>query len=94
LTSLCHDESSVLKISLYWLLFIGGSGLAVWRGALAFHWLREWEAWRVADPSAAELYAVNLWFEIGGTLAALVCAIAGFLLLRKQRRAGRNRERL
>ena len=86
--------SSVLKTSLYWLLFIGCLGLAAWRGALAFHWLREWEAWRIADPSAAELYEVNFWFEIGWTLMALVFAAAGVVLLRKQRRVRRSREGL
>jgi len=58
-----------------WLLIIAGLFWAIWRAILALSWLQEWRQWRIADPSAAELYQLNWWFEAG--LAAIGIAAAG-----------------
>ena len=64
-----------------------GGLIAGWRlvGAIA-NW-REWRRWAATDPSAAELYQINLWFDLAS--AAFAAAIAALLwhLLRPTPRA-------
>ena len=68
------------------LALIGGL-IAGWRlvGAIA-NW-REWRRWAATDPSAAELYQLNLWFDVA--TAAVAAGMAGLLwyLLRPTPRA-------
>lgn len=43
---------------------------------------REWHRWAVADPSAADLYRTNFWFDIATVVAAIVGAWIVHLMLR------------
>ena len=45
-----------------WMLAAGG--LILWRAPLAWASWREWRQWRILDPSAADLYLTDFWFEI------------------------------
>jgi hypothetical protein len=58
------------------------SGLiAGWRlvGAIA-NW-RQWRRWAATDPSAAELYQINLWFDLAAAaFAAAIAALLWYLL--------------
>ncbi|MSV35537.1 MAG: hypothetical protein EXQ47_08070 [Bryobacterales bacterium] len=63
-----------------------GLAFSVWRVILALHWFREWTQWKISDPSAAELYEVNFWFEVVFCGVGLAVAVAAFLFLRKRRR--------
>ena len=67
------------------LLLVAGLAGAAWLGSVALYWYREWRRWRVEDPSAAELYQINWWFETGATVVALLVAGIGTHLLRRQR---------
>ena len=66
-------------------LVVGGLVCAAWRGAIGIYWFRQWWHWRAADPSAAELYQLNWWFETIPTIIGLALASAGIVLLRRQR---------
>ena len=66
-------------------LMLGGLACAVWRGTLVIYWFREWWHWRLKDPSIAELYQVNWWFEAVWTMIGLVVAGGGFYLVRRRK---------
>jgi hypothetical protein len=57
--------------------FLAGSRLVDAAGA----W-REWHRWAVADPSAADLYRANFWFDVVVALLTLAAAWLVHRLLR------------
>jgi hypothetical protein len=63
------------------LILLVGLLCAIWRGILAFSWFRHWRRWEVEDPSIAELYQVNCWFEIAYSLVGLILAGIGLRIL-------------
>jgi hypothetical protein len=73
--------SSALSPALAWSLLAVGVGMALWRGARAVFWLREWSAARISDPSAAELYQINLWLEVAFAAIAFAIGFGAFRLL-------------
>jgi hypothetical protein len=69
-----------------WLAFaliLAGVAYAAWRGAAAFYWFEQWQRLRIDDPSAAELYQVNAWFELVYATPGVVVAILAALWLRR-----------
>jgi hypothetical protein len=55
--------------------------MALWRGALAIYWLRQWAASRVPDPSGAELYLISFWLELAFAAITLGIGLGAFRLL-------------
>ena len=43
---------------------------------------REWHRWAVDDPSVADLYRTNFWFDLASSAAAIALAALLFHLLR------------
>jgi hypothetical protein len=76
--------------AVWYTAFLAGLAFATWRGMLAVHWFEEWSQARVSDPSEAELFEVNAWFETGFTLIGLVVAAGAVYLIR--RRYGRRQD--
>jgi len=66
------------------LLLAAGAATAFWRSAVAVHWFREWLQWRATDPSAAKLYEINFWFEVGNVVFAAAVAAGGGVLARSR----------
>lgn len=65
-------------------LVVGGLLCAAWRGVIGIYWFRQWWRWRAADPSAAELYQLDWWFENIPIVIELALASAGVVLLRRR----------
>jgi hypothetical protein len=63
-------------------LLLTGVAVMVWRGLFAAGAARAWFQNRVFDPSAAELYAIDFWFNFAGALFGVMLAWIGRLLLR------------
>ena len=57
--------------------FLAGNGIV---SALT-NW-REWHRWAGDDPSVADLYRTNFWFDLASSAAALALAALLFHLLR------------
>lgn len=62
-----------VKRTLGWILLIGGTSALGWNVIMTARSLRSWVHWRASDPSAAELYQVNLWYYGSGTA---ICTVA------------------
>lgn len=60
-------------------ILIVTAAFALWRAVRAAHWLGLWVRTRRGDPSAAELYEVDFWFEVIRIIA--VVALGGLLTL-------------
>jgi len=65
-----------------------GIAWAIWRGVLAFSSFQQWREWKLKDPSGAELYQVNCWFDSAFSLIGVVVAVLGLWLVRRGRSAG------
>jgi hypothetical protein len=64
-------------------LILAATGFGAWRIWVAFRWLRLWLRWRLADPSAAELYLDGVWLNLVAAVASAVVAGFGLVIRRK-----------
>ena len=67
-----------------WLALVCGLAVLFWRAPLALRDFRDWREAAVNDPSAAELYETDLWFEAAGGTVALGLGLLIFLGLRRK----------
>lgn len=51
---------------------------------------REWHRWAATDPSAADLYRTNFWFDLASVAVAIGLAALLFYLLRPTASTGRR----
>lgn len=71
-------------------ILVGLLGFSAWRVVLAMAAFREWQEWRVKDPSGAELYDLEVKFNVALILIALGVAVFIFFRLRRVLAARRN----
>jgi len=64
-----------------WALFIVGVGLGAWRTTLAIGAARNWLDWHLSDPSGAELYALDFWFEAASAVVGAAGAGLGLWVI-------------
>jgi hypothetical protein len=67
-----------------WLALVGGLAILLWRAPHALRDYRDWREAAVIDPSAAELYETDLWFEAAGVTVALGLGLLIFFSLRRK----------
>lgn len=72
-----------MKRAAVYVLIVASVAYLAWRGAAAFYWFRLWRQSVVDDPSAAELYQVNFWFELAFAAPGLVVALLAVMWLRR-----------
>ena len=59
-----------------------GTGVTIWRAALAVPYFLEWRRWRQLDPSGADLYGLNARLELALAAAVAAATIGAWRLLR------------
>jgi hypothetical protein len=64
-------------------MIAGGIALAAWRTPVAFDDWKGWQESRGSDPSAAELYEVDFWFEMGLISVGLISVVGGIIVARQ-----------
>ncbi len=74
-------QKSHLSPAVAWSFLVVGVGMALWRGALALYWVRQWSAAKVNDPTGADLYQVRFWVELAFAAITLAIGLGGFRLL-------------
>jgi hypothetical protein len=63
---------------------LGAVAVVVWLGPSAARNYRDWREALVNDPSVAELYEMNLWFDSAGIAAGLVIGSLIFFGLKQK----------
>ena len=67
-----------------WVALVCGLTVLSWRTPEAIQDYREWREAAVNDPSVAELYVTNLWFETAGIVIALSLGLGIFFSLKRE----------
>ena len=67
-----------------WVALLGALAILLWRAPHALRDYRDWREAKVNDPSIAELYETDLWFEGAGVTVALGLGLLIFLGLRRK----------
>ena len=75
------ERPASLSPAVAWSLLVLGIGMALWRGALAIYWLRQWAEARISDPSGAELYQISFWLELAFAAITFGIGFGAFRLL-------------
>jgi hypothetical protein len=57
----------------------------LWRGPHVLRDYRDWREAKVTDPSAAELYETDFWFETAGIVIALGLGLVVFYGLKRKK---------
>ena len=73
-----------LRTAIGWFTIAAGVTIAVWRAWRAMIWLNEWRRWQTVDPSAAELYKLNVQVEGALTLLGVAIAAIGASIIRSK----------
>ena len=74
----------LLRNLIRWLALVCGLAVLLWRAPHTLRKYRDWREAKVNDPSAAELYETDLWFEAAGGTVALGLGLLIFLGLRRK----------
>ena len=69
---------------LRWIALVGGLAILLWRAPHALRDYRDWREAKVNDPSAAELYETDLWFEAAGVTVAVGFGLLIFFGLKEE----------
>jgi hypothetical protein len=72
-----------------WVALVCGLAIMLWRAPVAIRDFRDWREAAISDPSAAELYETDFWFETAGMVIALGLGLVFFYgLKRKEKLVG------
>jgi hypothetical protein len=71
-----------LRTAIGWFTIAAGVAMAAWRAWRALLWLGEYRRWQSVDPSAAELYKLNVQVEGALTLLGVAIAAIGASIIR------------
>jgi hypothetical protein len=74
-----------------WAALLSAVAVVVWLGPNAVRNYRDWREALVNDPSVADLYETNLWFDSAGIAAGLIVGSLIFFGLKQKQEPPRGR---
>jgi hypothetical protein len=83
------SHRDALRDALRWGLLLAAVAVSGFRCVDAFRQFRNWRSTFPIDPSAADLYRLNLEVDVTGIVVVMAIGLGAFYLLRRSSRARR-----